>query len=354
MINWEELKTTLNDTEYKVLYMFLVEKMSIRNITQAVGLGRTKVGNILDACLEIDEELEKEITLRKLNLRTHKNVETIEEIDLTPLTDEQIKKAYKEIMQGGKTLTTVSTEIGKQRDTVKKAIIDWLENDNGAIKEFRQQLKNNQNGLGKTKYFDESSNDDKKKMIFDRLNARTVALGRKPYSESMLEKKYNRLREYFEKRNSRMPSDKDKISEDDLLAMLYEHPTMLPLSISDKIRPIIGKLDEKYLGEANTTRVLKEYPGIVSTTLIRIRLQIKILKDTDTLALAMKKPRTFRTSPELMYAEIKKWKEQGSKKYTPFMRRSRLEETYKKTPEELMEEYDILDEYGDDEYFDGR
>ena len=139
-------------------------------------------------------------------------------------------------------------------------------------------------------------------MIFDKLNNRRKLCKKSPYAESMLEKKYERLAEYFEKRNDRMLHEDDKISKDQFLAMLYDYPSMLGLSLSDKIRPLIGKLDEKYLGESNTSKVLRDNPGIVGTTLTRIRLQIRILKDTDTLDTALQKPRTFITSPELLYA----------------------------------------------------
>ena len=39
---------------------------------------------------------------------------------------------------------------------------------------------------------------------------------------------------------------------------------------------------------------------------------------------------------------------------TPFMSRSRLEEIYRKTPDELQMIHNVKEKYGDDEYFDGR
>ena len=124
-INWEELKSVLDETQYKVLEMFLIEKKSVRSITQILGLGRTKVSYILDDCAGLDESVQSEISLRKLNLRTHKNVSDASQIDLTPLTEDQVKGAYVEITEGGSTLTEVADVLGKQRDTVKKAIIDF-------------------------------------------------------------------------------------------------------------------------------------------------------------------------------------------------------------------------------------
>lgn len=353
-INWEELKSVLDETQYKVLEMFLIEKKSVRSITQELGLGRTKVSYILENCAGLDENIQSEISLRKLNLRTHKNVSDASQIDLTPLTEEQVKGAYVEITEGGRTLTEVAKVLGKQRDTVKKAIIEYLDDDKEAVKEFKQILKDNQSGKKEARYFDTADKDTKKKMIFDKLNNRRKMAGKSVYPISMLEKKCDRLHDYFIKRNFRMASRVDCISENDYLAMLYDYPSMLGLSLTDKIRPMVGKLDEKYLGEANTSKLLRENPGILGTTIRRARLQIRILKDTDTLGLAMQKPRIFRTSPELMYAEIKQWEKLDKKSPTPFMTRSRLEEMYRMKPEEIEKAFNIEDVYGDDEYFDGR
>ena len=102
MIDWESIKKVLTEEQFKILHMFLEEKQSIRNITQAVGMGRTKVGNIIQACTGITDELDKEIELRKLNLRTHRNAEDVSEFKLTPLTDEEMSFAYTEIVEGDK------------------------------------------------------------------------------------------------------------------------------------------------------------------------------------------------------------------------------------------------------------
>lgn len=354
MINWDELKEVLSDEQFKVLKLFLEQGISIRSITEMVGQGRTRVNNVIESCMGINDDLDNEILLRKLNLRTHKDAKDLSEIDLTPLTEEMVKSAYVEITEGGSTLTDVASVLGKQRDTVKKAIIEYLDDDKDAIKEFKQILKDNQAGKKEARYFLDADSKTKKQMIFSKLNNRRKMNKRPEYPETMLEKKYERLREYFLKRNDRMGSEQDQISEQTLLSMLYDYPTMLALSISDKIRPMIGKLDEKYLGEANTTRLLKENPGVLGTTIRRVRLQIRMLKETDTLKYAMEKPRIFRTSPELMYAEIKHWQKLSKTVATPFMSRARLEETYKLSPEELERKYDIKKEYGDDEYFDGR
>ena len=171
-------KIVLDDLHKIVLKMFLTDKKSIREISDILGLGRTKISNMLELCAASDEEIEKQIDLRKLNLRTHKNAEDASEIDLTPLDETVIVKAYTEIIEGGKTLTDVAKEVGKQRDTVKKAIIDYLSGDKDAIREFNQVLKDNQAHAKEGKYFSKASDEEKKKMIFDRLNLRRSLAGK--------------------------------------------------------------------------------------------------------------------------------------------------------------------------------
>ena len=347
-------KIVLDDLHKIVLKMFLTDNKSIREISDLLGLGRTKISNMLEVCAASDEEIDKKITLRKLNLRTHKNVDDISKIDLSPIEEEVVVVAYTDIIEGGKTLTDVAKEIGKQRDTVKRAIIDYLNGDKDAIREFNQVLKDNQSHAKEGKYFSKASDEEKKKMIFDRLNLRRSLAGKNTYPDSTLEIRFKRLEEYFEKRNTRMDNPEDKISKEQFYHMAYDCPTILALSLSDKIRPIVGKLDEKYLGKKNTSRLLRDNPAVVGSTLTRIRLQIKMLNDFGVLEHALQKPRVFRTSPELMYAEIAAWNIQGNKKYSPFMTNARLEDRYKMSITDLEEKYDAREVYGDDEYFDGR
>ena len=347
-------KIVLDDLHKIVLKMFLTDKKSIREISDILGLGRTKISNMLELCAASDEEIEKQIDLRKLNLRTHKNAEDASEIDLTPLDETVIVKAYTEIIEGGKTLTDVAKEVGKQRDTVKKAIIDYLSGDKDAIREFNQVLKDNQAHAKEGKYFSKASDEEKKKMIFDRLNLRRSLAGKNTYPNETLEIRFRRLEEYFEKRNTRMENPEDRITKEQFYHMAYDCPTILALSLSDKIRPIVGKLDEKYLGQKNTSRLLRDNPAVVGSTLTRIRLQIKMLNDFGVLEQALKKPRVFRTSPELMYAEIAAWDREGNRNYSPFMTNARLEDRYKLSLVDLQEKYDAREVYGDDEYFDGR
>ena len=70
-------KIILDDLHKIVLKMFLTDNKSIREISDLLGLGRTKISNMLEVCAASDEEIDKKITLRKLNLRTHKNVDDI-------------------------------------------------------------------------------------------------------------------------------------------------------------------------------------------------------------------------------------------------------------------------------------
>ena len=81
---------------------------------------------------------------------------------------------------------------------------------------------------------------------------------------------------------------------------------------------------------------------------------IKILKDSNTLDFAINKPRSFRTSPELMYALIKKWNLEGDKTYGPFISSLRLYQESGKTSDDLKKKFDVKKVYGNDKYFSGR
>lgn len=169
----------------------------------------------------------------------------------------------------------------------------------------------------------------------------------------MLERKYDRLINYFEKRNTRIKEPFARISKDEVLRMMFDFPTMLAMSLSDKIKPVVNALDYKHLGFADSSRVLKHNPAILGDSIKRTSLQIKLLKDTDTLQFALRKPRTFRTSPELMYALIKIW-ENNDKVGVPFITTKRMHSQYGIESDKICELHDIKTEYGDDEYFDGR
>lgn len=157
----------------------------------------------------------------------------------------------------------------------------------------------------------------------------------------------------MKKRNTRIENSSGQISKEELLRMMFDYPTMLSMSLTDKIKPVVNALDHKHLGYFDSSRVLKQNASILGTSLGRIGLQMKVLKDTDTLQFALKKPRTFRTSPELMYSLIKIWN-YNNKVGTPFITTKKLHTQYGIEADKACKLYDIRDEYGDDEYFDGR
>lgn len=54
-----------------------------------------------------------------------------------------------------------------------------------------------------------------------------------------------------------------------------------------------------------------------------------------------------------MYALIKNWESEG-KVGSPFIETQKVYRMYGETSKSLKAKYDVKDEYGDDEYFDGR
>lgn len=135
----------LSQEELQIVDEYLSQKKSIREISLLhEGFGRTKISNVLDKYANSGEERAIEIALRKTSQKNHKEVKSLDEISDEELTEEQIELAYKEIIEGGRTLTKVSEEFGKNRETIKKAIIDFLSDDKLAIKEFQKRLKDNQ------------------------------------------------------------------------------------------------------------------------------------------------------------------------------------------------------------------
>ena len=57
----------------------------------------------------------------------------------------------------------LSNSFALKKDTVKKAIIEYLDDDKEAVKEFKQILKDNQLGQKEARYFDIADKDTKKK-----------------------------------------------------------------------------------------------------------------------------------------------------------------------------------------------
>ena len=344
--------TGFSDEEKVILDEYLNKGLSVRDIEKVhKGFGRTRIKNIIDKYALYSEETAKEVMKIRLTQKYHKEI-TDNDLERDELTEEDIQSAYYQIMQGEKTLTAVAGELDRNRDTLKGAIEEFL-GDRESITEFRAVLKQNQKVSKDRQIFFSLSPEEKKQIIFLRLNYRRRLLGKTEYTQELLEKKFTRTKNYFEKRNSKMDDPDARISEDELLKMMYDFPTILGTSISGKIKPIVKLLDYKYLGFKDASKLLRENPSILGTSIERTSLQMNILRDTDTLSLAMEKPRTFRTSPELMYALIHVWKDKKLTR-TPFITLKKAEALYKKLPVELERTYDVKEEYGDDEYFDGR
>lgn len=348
------MSESFSEEELQIVDEYIRGHKSMREIALLhEGFGRTKISNILDKYANSGEERAIEIALRKASQKNHKEVTSLEDASSEELTEEQVELAYREIIEGGRTLTKVSEKLGKNRETVKRMIVDFLGDDKLAIKEFQKRLKDNQKIEKETDLFEELSEEEKKKSIFERLNLRRKLAGKTVYPERMLERKFDRLISYFEKRNTRVDAPKSQISKQDLLRMMYDYPTLLSMSLTDKIKPAVNALDHKHLGYFDSSRVLKQNPSIIGTSLSRISLQMRILKDSDALRFALNKPRTFRTSPELMYALVKLWN-YNEKSGNPFITTKKMQSQYGIEAEQACKLYDIKDEYGDDEYFDGR
>ena len=342
-----------SEEDLEIIRQYLDENLSVRELVKMhKDYGRTRIANILDAYASLSEENATKIKLKRLGHKQHKEFEKIEEINQEELTYEQIENAYQSIMQKKETLTSISKKLNKNRDTVKKNIIDYLK-DTSVIIEFKQVLKDNQNKAVVYDEFESLNPKEQKVVIFNKLNYRRKKRGRNEYSLKMLERKYERLYLYFQKRNSKIDKQEDIISEEDLLKMLYDYPTLLSMSLSNKIKPIVKQLDYKHLDFSRTSKILKENPAILGTSLERTNVQIRILKDTDTLDYAIERPRIFRTSPRLMYSLIKLWNDKKATT-TPFITNKKLYEIYSKTPHDLEKIYDVKKNYGEEEYFDRR
>lgn len=344
---------SFSTVELKIINDFLEKKKSIREIAdENEGFGRTKIRNLIEKYADISDENALEVNLRLKSQKLHREVASLDEAEQEELSEEQVELAYKEITEGGKTLTAVASELNKNRETVKSAIIDYLDEDKAAINEFKSILKDNQSSASKIDFNDSMTEEEKRKIIYRRLNYRRQISGKNLYSEELLERKANRLIKFFEKRNSRISNEEGKISRNQLLKMMYDYPTMLSMSLNNKVKPVVNALDNnRSLGQVNTSTILVANPAILGTSMERTKLQLKILRDSNTMHFVLKKPRILRTSPELMYAQIEIWKKKN-KYSSPFISTKKMYELYRKTPEQVQEEFNVEDKYGDDEYFD--
>lgn len=186
------------DIEYKIIKSYLEEQKSIRTISEEnPGYGRTKIRNIIDRYAAKSTVNATQVELALQSQKQHKEITSVEEQE--ELTEEQIDAAYKAITVQRKTLTMVASDLKKNRETVKNAIIDYLGNDNIAILEFKSILKANQTPSNKLVFWNDLTDEEKKNLIFKRLNDRRALSKKYPYSEEMLQRKANRLINFFEK-----------------------------------------------------------------------------------------------------------------------------------------------------------
>lgn len=353
----EGRNSILTKQELEIVHRYL-DGISIRQLSmENKGFGRTKISNLIEIYRRENPELSEKISELKIKAKTHKA--DVSKYTAEPLTEEQITEAYSDIMRKGKTLTQVAKDFKRTRDFVKKQILHFLD-DKEEEQEFLEQLEKNQHQKNTSCFDSALTEDDKKNMIFDRLNSRRSKNNRRIYSEHLLERKYNRLKEYF--LVARNQSCKQKLTEEDFFRMLYDTPTLLSSSLSSKIIPAIKNLDNNPdVGIENATTIIKSDASILLSAIDRTNLQIRILKENDLLQKCYKKPRNFRTSPELMYAliQFKKFRSNAGidgvgleESDVVFLSRRKLFERYSRTPEQLLIEYDIKKQYGDDEYFD--
>lgn len=135
--------------------------------------------------------------------------------------------------------------------------------------------------------------------------------------------------------------------------MLYDTPGLLAYSLSDKIDPAMRNLDKhKNIGPEKATQIVVEDASILGSSIPRTNLQIQMLIDYDLLDLFLRKPRYFRTSPELIYGLIKFAELNDRKKEDVFLTETQLIERFSITPSYLKKKFNPEKEYGDFEYFD--
>lgn len=160
------MSESFSQEELQIIDEYVKQGKSIREIALShKEFGRTKISNIIEKYANSGEERAIEIALRKVSLKHHKEVTSLDEINTEELTEEQIELAYKQIIETRKTLTKVAHDLGRNRETIRRAIIDYLGGDEVGVKEFRRALKDNQN-LTKEKDFFENLTEEEKKTMY--------------------------------------------------------------------------------------------------------------------------------------------------------------------------------------------
>lgn len=338
--------------EEKTVIAEFMSGKSIRTIAKSSNLGRTAIKNVLNMYKKVHPEFAEEIDNRLLENRNHKKVNGIE---IQELSYDEVAKIFNEIMNSEITLSQASLNTGRNRDYIKKKIYAYLNGNEVKVKEFEDKLKQNQLSLADTdslRQFFGLTIDGKKEIIFEKLNSRRAHSGKKPYNDSLLEKKFQRIEKYFlETRNSKF--EEQVLTEEDFWKMLYDTPSLLAYSLSDRVDPAMRNLDRnEHIGPKNATKIVVEDASILASSIPRTNLQIQMLVDYDMLELFLKKPRYFRTSPELIYGLAKFAEERGYSKSDTLLTDSQLKSKYGVSTEELKQKYNPAEKYGDYEYFD--
>ena len=342
-----------NRIEIKIISEYL-EGSSMRKLAdtyKSKGFGRTRIKNLLDRYAKTFPEESERINNQMKENKYHKN--DGESVELADITDEQIMQAYDDIQNNGITLTAVSKSLGRTKEYVKKRVLEYIDNLEEE-KVFLDTLKANQHKKRKDDFI-LLSEQEKKEYIFKKLNRRRALNDRPEYDISFLERKYERLRRYMlDIRNQNVP-EKAKLSENDFFKILYDTPTLLSSSLTNRIVPALENLDyHKYIGMENASKIIREDASVLCSSIARTNIQIKVLKENDLLTTCLEKPRNFRTSPEMLYGLIEYHKtrvESNKEDKDIFITKSKLESKYGLTPDQLTERFNIRKEYGDDEYF---
>ena len=168
--------------------------MIAQNGNKGRRMGRTAIKNLLMEYAKCYPEYKEEINNRLFQNRTHK---TTEEAEISDLPRSVIEYLYYQIINSQKTLTEISLEYGRTRDYIKRRIIEFLPEEKQD--EFLGRLKENQNSNSDELYklYESLPDNEKKDIIFEKINERRKKAGKKPYTIDLLERKLKRIQHYF-------------------------------------------------------------------------------------------------------------------------------------------------------------
>lgn len=137
--NFEEGFTS---DEEKIISDFL-NGMSIRKISETSKLGRTAIKNLLIDYSKVKPELKDKIDERLFGNKNHKEMPAQE---IREISQEQLIQIYNGLMNGEITLRQASLDTGRNREYIRKRIIEYL-GDDSKVQEFLVRLKQNQSSI---------------------------------------------------------------------------------------------------------------------------------------------------------------------------------------------------------------